>query len=247
MTHVKTLAALAASLMMSTGALAAPITVNGTPTLDIYWSRADGSNLSLVGSIDLGLNGTEIVGESQQWSWGNTNVDVINLQFVSGDVDPILVFGISVLDSGPASIFTFAFNSPLAPSLTGSVNYDLRLSGSFADGGTNGGSVGVGSNSSGFLLDGLLDSAVFASTGGGAIFASPSATYGPSINTGSVNCGAGCNTFGMTLSFLGSGSGDVHTFSGRLELNQAVVPVPGAVWLLGSALGVFGWMRRRAS
>ena len=30
-------------------------------------------------------------------------------------------------------------------------------------------------------------------------------------------------------------------------LNYSVVPVPGAVWLFGSALGVLGWARRRAA
>jgi hypothetical protein len=37
-------------------------------------------------------------------------------------------------------------------------------------------------------------------------------------------------------------------FSGyRFKFDVAVVPIPPAVWLFGSALGVMGWMRRGAN
>ncbi len=32
-----------------------------------------------------------------------------------------------------------------------------------------------------------------------------------------------------------------------LQVTAAVVPIPAAVWLFGSALGVMGWMRRKAT
>jgi hypothetical protein len=35
-----------------------------------------------------------------------------------------------------------------------------------------------------------------------------------------------------------------NTFQ-QYTLNYSVVPVPGAVWLFGSAIGVLGWARRR--
>jgi hypothetical protein len=32
-----------------------------------------------------------------------------------------------------------------------------------------------------------------------------------------------------------------------LVINPVVIPVPAAVWLFGSALGLLGWMRRKAT
>jgi len=33
----------------------------------------------------------------------------------------------------------------------------------------------------------------------------------------------------------------------EFQVNGAAVPVPAAVWLFGSALGLLGWMRRKAA
>lgn len=59
------------------------------------------------------------------------------------------------------------------------------------------------------------------------------------------------NAFGLLPSALGSiGLGSpIPTSSGSIIAIPVleVVPVPAAVWLFGSALGVMGWMRRKAS
>jgi hypothetical protein len=34
---------------------------------------------------------------------------------------------------------------------------------------------------------------------------------------------------------------------GVINMSTAVIPVPAAVWLFGSALGLLGWIRRRAT
>ena len=58
-----------------------------------------------------------------------------------------------------------------------------------------------------------------------------------SIGTGSDQCGVS----------LGSGGLQFGTFDAFLTFNTNVVPVPAAVWLFGSALGLMGAMRRRAT
>jgi hypothetical protein len=58
---------------------------------------------------------------------------------------------------------------------------------------------------------------------------------GDSTYTDCVNSGA-CTP--------GSNSSDVFA---QWRVNATVIPVPAAVWLFGSALGLLGWLRRRAS
>jgi hypothetical protein len=39
----------------------------------------------------------------------------------------------------------------------------------------------------------------------------------------------------------------MRTDLARLVINPSIIPIPAAVWLFGSALGLLGWMRREAT
>jgi hypothetical protein len=244
--HIAALSALLGSSVVQ----AAPIeVVNGTEadygalTLDVWWSRADGTNLQQVGSVDVNLDDPEL-NYTGSWTWG---VDTINLN-IGGNVDPIITIAAGVVDGGAPSSFFFTVSAPLVPTLYGLQNYDLRLSGSFADGGTNGGSVGLGTATVlpiANLANATLNGTSMAGVGVPVGFPSPIALYGPYANVGTFDCGIlGCTSFGIDLSFLGSGSGDALSFTGRFTINP--VPVPAAVWLMGSALGLLAYVRRRS-
>jgi hypothetical protein len=75
-----------------------------------------------------------------------------------------------------------------------------------------------------------------------------------------LNTGAGFQAFatgsisalsGQLTGFLNSGDAFAVSFTQAAPnqisvVNSSVVPVPGAVWLFGSALGVMGWVRRKS-
>lgn len=55
------------------------------------------------------------------------------------------------------------------------------------------------------------------------------------------------NVAGEYNFYIGFQKTNLPIFAGIVGIDVNVVPVPGAVWLLGSALGLLGWMRRRAA
>jgi len=50
-----------------------------------------------------------------------------------------------------------------------------------------------------------------------------------------------------TLRAVTDANGETAWIQKKLTLVATTVPVPAAVWLFGSALGLLGWMRRRAA
>jgi hypothetical protein len=158
-------------------------------------------------------------------------------------------FGIGYLDAGAPSTFTTTFSTPIAPTISGMVNYQLDLSGSFANGSpNNGGSLtGIVAPNTAGILDGLLNATVITGTGVSAAFPSGgNSVYGPYQSTGTYDCSilGGCTSMAARLAFTGSGAFDAYSFTGRFEIIEAV-PVPAALWLFGSAIGVLGYLRRR--
>lgn len=192
------------------------------------------------------------------------NTDLITVKYLSGNVDPVINFGVQFKDSGAPSIFTFEVIAPLEPTLTGLQNFRLDLVGSFADGSpANGGTIAPNADF-GSIMNATVkksdDSAftAIAGTGAGASFKPFSDVYGAGglySLLGTYDCGAvGCTDFGIRLSVLGSGGGDVLGLNARFEIvprdpitSGAPVPLPAAAWLLGSALAcLLGAAQRRA-
>lgn len=55
------------------------------------------------------------------------------------------------------------------------------------------------------------------------------------------------NATGEYNFYIGFVKNNLPTFAGTVGIDVNVVPVPAAVWLMGSAVGLLGWMRRRAT
>ena len=79
--------------------------------------------------------------------------------------------------------------------------------------------------------------------------------YGLQLDTGAgfqaLATGSISALSGQLTGFLNSGDAFTVSFTQAAPnqisvVNSSVVPVPGAVWLFGSALGVMGWVRRKA-
>jgi hypothetical protein len=172
----------------------------------------------------------------------------------SFDPDPFLLFSASATNtSGGPLAYSFSFNTPLSPALTGDVVSQAELGVTLTDGTSNGATVqplvGQGTMlksydlyASGASVSKNVDIGTAHSVLAGAV---PSTAFALYTATSSLNCGQPCVTMSSVLSFTLTGNDSVG-FSGKVT--QTAVPLPAAVVLFGSALfGLFGAARARAT
>ncbi|MDH5255672.1 MAG: hypothetical protein OEW72_07130 [Gammaproteobacteria bacterium] len=212
--------ALVSLLVMATGAQAAPVTYNftgGSATLGLLGP----GNISLLQPNSVvPLTGTQV-------TFDTSPVQVTS--FLFNAAGPSVVSGANLL-AGTAVTVTNLIVAPAA-------GYSTL--------------VGSGTNPYNYTVGPVTVSGTIALAGAVNLPATPFLTTNPTL-TGQVTL-SGANTSlllnGITLGTfvlpptLGGGTA---TLTANV-LFQGVVPVPAAVWLFGSALGLMGAMRRRAA
>lgn len=162
---------------------------------------------------------------------------------VANSVTELAALGTTWTAIASAGIDTARDNTNTNPSSTGVPIYllnDTKLADNNAD-----------------LWDGTIDNALGV-TETGAIGCSlitvwtGSAANGqgsPASSLGGHPVGGRCDSTGSTWMYasLPGAANSYHLYAMSGLLTVAAVPVPGAVWLFGSALGVMGWLRRKAT
>jgi hypothetical protein len=174
--------------------------------------------------------------------------------------DPSIGYSIAITDFGTPSTFNFTFSQAIVP-VAGANEVYSTMAGGYTDNSGNGATVTPLAPGAGISVDSDGNTEIHVvnlSEDGGATLVNMGhdlAGPGPySISSGSGTIGpftegwvagpvaATAWDFMQTnVKFSLSGGGDSAAFTGYAEIRP--VPVPAAVWLFGSALGLFGIKR----
>ena len=174
----------------------------------------------------------------------------VQLNDVNGNADPILGFNASAATGTLGNNFAFNFSMPIA--LSGPLNANSSVSYSLTSLTSAGAQIGalLGTPARVVIaqevdtdVGGLppLDKGV--NVGNTFSFVGAPQTQNSPVYTASSSLigGLAYDRMSVTVAFSLSASSNVG-LSGFVQ--QTPAPVPAAVWLLGSALGVLGWIRR---
>ncbi len=202
------------------------------------------------GRVDYILNTAPSSTRLSDGSWGRFNAGT------SFDPDPMLLLAGSAVNNGTSSLlYTFSFNAPMSPALTGPINSSASLGITLTDGAGDGASITrfgsdpymlqsvdfYGSGASFGQISKNVDVGDALQVFAGAL--SPTATQ-VFNKSGTLTCVIACTAMSARMSFVLS-PGDAMSFSGRITQELAPVPLPAAAWLLLSGLGALGTVARR--
>ena len=210
------------------------ITVDGTSVMSGMYTADDEGNIILSApvTVDLGDGST------------------VSLNSMSGNIDPILGFGVGATTGSTGSTFGFTFNLPIA--LSGPINANSSVSYSLSSLSAAGAQVApvTGSNIvTAFETDtsvgglpslnkGVDVGGTFFFTGGPATQNSPIYT---ATNTFTGNLAYDLMTVNVDFSLSANSTVGLSGF-----VQQVPVPIPAAVWLFGSGLfGLIAIARRK--
>lgn len=240
-------------LLTASAAMAVP-----TATLVSHHQRSSSGSLSTLiwdGSNTAGAGGMAVgaVASTATWTWDHTTLTGTGLYFATSHIGS-MPLGSSVIGDRVVDLVLNTGNST-----TSATSYECREGNFLAGVGAHGcANVSTGVN---FTYQGTLAYNV-----GGNANCVTRTVGGDDMSTGnprglfSAAAAGGCSAvdgaFDMwTVVDSWNGTpGDTLVLSNGIALTAAgtnymtftVVPVPAAVWLFGSALGLFGWIRRRA-
>lgn len=172
----------------------------------------------------------------------NGSIDVWDYNWnILANADPFIDSTFTIINlTGGTQTFNVSFGLPISPAFS-PANKSGLLGIDFSDANSDG-SASVTLNSWDGLIDGASAMNLFAvaipCSGTNCTGSVAPVTDGPLLHAAGVSTDIG-NTLSFDLS-----TGDSITVHTRFEVTP--VPIPAAVWLFGSALGMLGWMRRRA-
>ena len=241
----KSIAALALLLSCS---LAQAVSVGLDVLVGGVWQGSyDESQLGCTNSVNgQGIETASCAGSD--FTIGDLQLDNWNMFF---DPDPIIngVVGVTNL-SGSTQQFTLLFTLPIAPAIPGGTVIGGSVQGGATDNNGNGVTISTPTGSAFYsaLIDGSVVQMLYPdpSSYSAAPFNSttvPNASFGNPIPSQSGP--AALSTIGIQIDFLLT-AGDSASFTSVFVVEPAVVPVPAAAWLLGSALlGLAGLRSRR--
>ena len=226
--------------------------VKGVPEcgMSCTWSMSVDGNMMASGMYTADPD-TGDIQISQPWMIDLADGGFIRLMNMNGNIDPILGFSVAAGTTGTGRSFSFSFSLPVA--LSGPIDASSSLSYSLTSLSADGAQVSplFGSNvliardvdtspgGIGSLNKGVDIGSTFFFTGGPKTESSPVYTA-----TNSFAGDLAYDLMSVTLAFSLSPESQVG-MSGFVQ--QTVVPVPAAIWLLGSGVAMIGCIGRRRS